>query len=88
MAATKNKEEYLSTIQFFFLLSGLSNTAARIWNGALSDAVLKFCVISIAGMLLGGLAGAKVFKKLSQDQMGKFVYGFMMIMGLFIAFKG
>lgn len=88
MAATKNKEEYLSTIQFFFLMSGLANTAARIWNGALTQEVMKLCLISIAGMLLGGLAGSKVFKKLSQEQLGKFVYGFMMVMGIFIAIKG
>ena len=88
MAATKNKEEYLSTIQFFFLMSGLANTAARIWNGALTQEVRKLCLISIAGMLFGGLAGSKVFKRLSQEQLGKFVYGFMMVMGIFIAVKG
>ena len=88
MAATKNKEEYLSTIQFFFLMSGLANTAARIWNGALTPEVIRLCVISIGGMLLGGYAGSKIFKRLSQEQMGKFVYGFMMVMGMFIAVKG
>lgn len=88
MAATKSKEEYLSTIQFFFLLSGLSNTVIRIFNGALTPEVLKLCAVSIVGMMLGGYVGSKIFRKLSQKQMGRFVYGFMMIMGIVITVKG
>lgn len=88
MAATRSKEEYISTIQFFFLISGLANTLARIANGALTPEVFKLCVLSIGGMLVGGFIGSRVYRKLSQDQVGKFVYGFMMVMGLVIAIQG
>lgn len=88
MAATDTKEEYLSTIQFFFLISGLANTVARIANGALTQDIFYVCLLSILGMLVGGFLGAKMFNKLTQEQVGKFVYGFMMVMGLVIVLQG
>lgn len=88
LAATDTKDEYISTIQFFFLMSGLANTIARISNGALTEQVFVLCIVSVGGMLIGGFLGTKLFRKLSQEQVGKFIYGFMMVMGLVIAITG
>lgn len=84
LAATKTKESYLSTIQFLFFLTGLSTTVVRFMNGAMTMEVLKLGAVSILGMVIGLTIGSKLFSLMTQEQVAKFVYSFMLIMGLII----
>ena len=84
MAATKDKEEYLSTTQCLFLLSGIFTTIARLFSGIFTVQVWKYSALSVLGMFIGLILGNYIFKKITQKQLNYFVYGFMMCMGLII----
>ena len=74
LAITKSKEEYLGTLQTFFLMTGIYNALVRIFKGIITAEVIPFWVIGFVGMQLGIIVGSKLLKKIDGEKLKKIVY--------------
>lgn len=88
LSALEDKEEYMATIQSYFMGNSLLTLLMRFLNGTFpAFSPLWYCAC-LAGMAVGVLFGIKFYKRLNGDMMKKYVYGFMAISGLIILIKG
>lgn len=81
------KEEYVGTIQLYFLITNLYAGTVKACAGFLTRDVLTLVLPGIAGMAVGTLIGAALFKKLDAKKLRYVVYGVMAASGVFNAVK-
>ncbi|MBQ6836959.1 MAG: sulfite exporter TauE/SafE family protein [Clostridia bacterium] len=74
LAITKSKEEYLGTLQTFFLCTGIYNALVRIFKGIITAEVIPFWIFGFVGMQLGIIVGSKLLKKIDGEKLKKIVY--------------
>ena len=82
LAALDDKEKYLGTIQFFFLVTSLYTFIFRIINGIYGIDLIPFSLIGIVGILVGKAIGTRIIDKINADTMKKLVYAFLGFSGL------
>lgn len=80
-ATTETKEEYLATIQGYFMFTNFYVVAVRAFNGAVTGGVLLFTAVGLGGLLLGNLLGTYIFKRISVETMRKAIYCMMAVSG-------
>jgi hypothetical protein len=85
-AATEEKEEYLATIQAYFVLSNLYVIFLRAQKGYITPAVLIYAAVGLCGMALGTVLANTVFQRINADTMRKAIYGMMALSGLVMLF--
>lgn len=85
LATTEKKEEYLGSIQMFFLVSSAIGTCMRISKGLIPAENFPYLIIVIVMLLVGKSIGSRFVEKLDQALMKKLVYGFVGVSG-FITF--
>ena len=78
-----DNEEYLSTIQAFFLLQGIVGLFLRIGGGVLERGDLFPVAMIAAGTSLGAIGGSYAANKVDPRKMQKIVYGFVAMYGLY-----
>lgn len=81
-SATEEKEEYLATIQAYFVLSNLYVIALRVKNGFVTGQVLLFSAVGLLGMALGTVLAGTIFKRIHAETMRRAIYGMMALSGL------
>ncbi len=81
-SATEEKEDYLATIQGYFVLSNLYVIFLRARRGFITRDTLIFSAVGLAGMALGTVLAGTVFKKMNADTMRKGIYIMMGVSGL------
>jgi len=84
LPAIEERQPYIATVQFYFLLAGITSLAIRVENGALDKSHLGFIAVSIVAMLIGTIAGDFFMNKISTKIMKKIVLSFVGISGLII----
>lgn len=82
LAATKEKKEYLGTIQAYFMCTGIYGTIVRIYSGRITVDMIPAFAIGIFALIFGMLMGGKVVDKINANMMKKIVYAFIGIAGL------
>lgn len=82
LAATKEKEEYLGTIQFFFFISNFYNLIFRIVRGIYTIDLVPLTFVGVAAILIGEQIGARIVNRINVDMMKKLVYIFLAISGV------
>ncbi len=82
LAATKEKEEYLGTIQFFFMITSIENMLARIARGIFTIDMMPMALIGIAGIVLGQMLGQKIIDRINGEVMKKCIYVYLCIAGI------
>ena len=82
MESENDVNRYLATIQAYFALTNLFNTAIKAAAGFVSGSVLIFWLFGAAGMLAGVYAGKKVCGKLNAGLIKKLVYAMMAASGI------
>ena len=82
LSRTDSKEEYLGTIQAFFLINAVYNTAFRIIRGIILPEHLLLIVIGAAGIVLGALIAGRVVDRLNESILRKLVYGMIGVSGI------
>jgi uncharacterized membrane protein YfcA len=87
MSATESKEEYLGTIQFYFLVTNVYALTVRGLTGLLTAAMLPAILAGAAGIVLGTLAGNKLFDRLPDLAFRRFVYSFIFVSGAWLTIK-
>lgn len=81
LGCTDDKEEYLATISFTFILTGLSNVVIRIFQGLVNKSILDELGVSIAGLAIGCAIGRLLVKRISNKNFAKVTYFFISLLG-------
>ena len=74
MSMTRSTHEYLGTIQLFFWINSMYNTAFRFYKGILLPEHLVFIAFGVIGILVGGSIAGKIVDKLNIATMRKLIY--------------
>lgn len=80
-ATTETKEDYLATIQAYFMITNFYVVALRVLNGAVDGGVVRAVGVGLAGLLLGNWLGELVFKRVDVDFIRKAIYVMMALSG-------
>ena len=83
-SAYDDKEVYLATIQTYFCITNAYATALRIANGIITKEVLLASAASLAGMIIGTMAGKRIFDKMNPGAIRKAVYVLMAVSGIIL----
>lgn len=75
-------QEYLGTIQCFFLINCFYTTTLRIINGILLSEHVIFILIGMTGILIGGQISKKLISHLNADIVRKLTYLMIGISGI------
>ena len=84
MPATKDKKEYLATIQAFLCVNNLLILLISLALGRLDAGDLPMAVAAVAGMLSGTLLGLAIHDRIPASVFGKVIYAFVGVGGLWI----
>jgi hypothetical protein len=86
-AATEEKEEYLATIQGYYVLSNLYVIFLRAQKGYITQEVLIYAAVGLCGMALGTVLGNTVFQRINANTMRKAIYAMMALSGIVMLLK-
>lgn len=84
LPATKNKKEYLATIQAFLCVNNIVVLMISLFLGRLDMADLPMVGAGIAAMIAGTLLGLVIHDKIPSSVFGKVIYAFVGIGGVWI----
>lgn len=83
----EDKEQYLSTLQSYFLLTNIYIVGVRIHSGVVTMNVLVCSAVAIAGMILGTYIGKRIFDRIHAETMRKCIYVMMAVSGTVMLFE-
>ncbi len=81
LSISKSKEDYLGTIQSFFLIVGSYQTAFRIYNGILGIEHIQYILIGMLGVLGGVTIANRIVHRINSDMLRRLTYIFIGISG-------
>ena len=87
VGCTDSKEEYMAITQWYFLIGNTMMTIYRAGNGFVTSFVLESFCIGIAGVLIGLLAGASIFRRINAAHLRHLIYALMFVSGLVALFS-
>jgi len=82
MSMTSSTHAYLGTMQLFFWVNSMYNTAFRFYKGILQPEHLVFIAFGVVGILVGGAVAGKIVDKLNVVTMRKLIYIMIGISGV------
>ncbi|MBQ5951364.1 MAG: sulfite exporter TauE/SafE family protein [Lachnospiraceae bacterium] len=80
---TEDTREYLGTLQFFFLIITVCNTALRVAEGILRPEHFPVIALCCAGVAAGSLIGGLVVDRLDQKVLRRITYAAIGLAGLY-----
>jgi len=83
LTISDSKENYLASIQTFFLVDTLLMTSLRFANGILNLDSLKYVLMGIIGAIIGTILANHLVKHLNIKVMTLFIYIFIGLSGLY-----
>jgi uncharacterized membrane protein YfcA len=81
MNVSKNKEEYLGMIQFYFTITNFASSVLRTATGIITMKVLYWVIVGLIGIILGEFLGGRLQNKFYWDSLRRWVYVFLGLMG-------
>ena len=84
LPATKNKKEYLATIQAFLCVNNIVVLLISLFLGRLDMADLPMVGAGIVAMLAGTLLGLVIHDRIPSSVFGKVIYAFVGVGGIWI----
>ncbi|MEA5060077.1 MAG: sulfite exporter TauE/SafE family protein [Candidatus Pelethousia sp.] len=82
LSVMETKEAYVSTLQFFFVVTNTYALTVRAMNGLITGQVLLWSLAAAVGMSLGMLAGGLVYRRADLSRIKRWVFIFIAVMGL------
>ena len=79
---TRDRREYVGTIQFFFTITNSFTFLTRIFSGTFTLSLLPVTLAGLGGILVGKHLGVRVGDRLDADSMKKIIYVFVGISGV------
>ena len=83
LTISDSKENYLASIQTFFLIDTFIMTGIRFSNGILTADSLKYVAIGIIGAILGTILANRLVSHLNLKWMTLFIYIFIGLSGMY-----
>jgi hypothetical protein len=83
-AAVKGKQEYLATIQAYFLLCNVHSILMRTLHGSLTLEHIPLILVGWIAIFTGTFLGLSLFKRISDHLLRRIVYSFVGISGIWI----
>ena len=83
LTLSKTKEEYLVSIQPFFLIDTFYVTTVRFANHVLSVGDLKYVAVGMVGAVIGTIIANRIVDHLNVAMITRIVYGFIGVAGLY-----
>ena len=83
LTLSKTKEEYLVSIQTFFLIDTFYVTTVRFANQVLSVGDLKYVAVGMVGAVIGTIIANRIVDHLNVAMITRIVYGFIGVAGLY-----
>ena len=80
-ATTETKEDYLATIQGYFMFTNFYVVILRAANGVVNKNVLLCTAVGFGGLILGNFLGNYIFKRIDIDFIRKAIYVMMAVSG-------
>lgn len=84
MLSMEQKEDYLATIQTFFLIVAVYSAFIHSASGFLSGEVLRLTAYCAAPVILGSVLGKRFFQRVNRETVKKVIYGFMLVSGAYL----
>lgn len=81
MQSEQTPENYMGTIQMYFVISNLINVLMKLPAGYVTGDVLLLCASSTLAMIGGVLLGRKLFRIINGELLRKIVYAMMLVSG-------
>ena len=81
-ATTETKEDYLATIQGYFVFTNMYVIILRAANGVINKNVLVCTAVGFGGLFLGNFLGIYIFKRIDVEFMRKAIYVMMAVSGV------
>lgn len=81
LSTLDTKEEYMGTLQFFFLVTNTYAVSVRTVNGLVTSQVLLWSLVASGGMLLGMWLGQFAYKRANLSRIKTWVFVFIACMG-------
>lgn len=82
LSCTDSNDEYLATLQCYFMLSNVISNIGRAAQGYVTANVLLLLIPAVIAMILGKALGGKIYGRLSPERLKKIVYVFMAFSGV------
>lgn len=79
---TKNKDEYLGTMQGFSIINVLWNTLFRLYNGILTSSLFPVIAAGMASILIATVLSKKAVEKIDDAKLRKMTYLLIGISGI------
>ena len=83
---SEDNEEYIGTIQIFFVMSNFYNSVVRAAKGLITKEVLMLTAVAIAASLGGVLIGRRLLGKIGENQQNLVIYLLMIFSGVMLLF--
>ncbi|MBR2020723.1 MAG: sulfite exporter TauE/SafE family protein [Clostridia bacterium] len=84
--SSKDNDEYIATIQCFFIFSNIISTFNRAINGFFTPRVLWLLLPTVLITFLANYLGKKTYGRIRPDMLKKVVYAFMAVSGVIALF--
>ncbi|MGM9662173.1 MAG: sulfite exporter TauE/SafE family protein [Oscillospiraceae bacterium] len=80
--ASETKDVYYATMQAYIIISDVYGTAVRVMDGIIVRQTVWWIIAGLCGMLAGVAIGKRVYRKLDQERLKKWVYVLIGVSGL------
>ncbi|MDO4511957.1 MAG: sulfite exporter TauE/SafE family protein [Bacteroidales bacterium] len=87
LASEHDKNQYMATVQTYFLVGNIGMALVRAANGFVTEAVGWGFLYGIGGVIVGNVIGALVFKRISIELLRTIVYIYLAISGVMILLR-
>ena len=87
VSSEPDKDHYMAMTQAYFLIGNMIMTFARAYNGFFTSDVTTGYIYGLAGILLGNVTGAYVFRYISGSLLRYIIYAYIGISGFIFLFK-
>ncbi len=88
LSVTEDKMEYNATLQCYFTFTTIYVFLLHLFMGNVNIEVLQYSVAGLAGLAVGTGTGLCLLRRLSMEATKKFVYGFMILAGIYLVIAG
>lgn len=87
LAACKEKDEYIASLQMYFLLTNIFAMGVRIYAKQLTMELVPYIAIGSVTLLIGYLVGRKISKKIKMKSIKRWAYVMVGVSGLITFLK-
>ena len=79
---TKNKREYITSLQLFYFMNNIYGTGLRIMNGIITKDIIAYLIFGALATIVGQSIGGKMIDKISNKALRFIIYSVVLCSGI------